>query len=239
MLNIGFLVAVFFNVATPLCVALALVGAVFYFRGKNWLAALMLGLSMLAQENSAIVIAPLVLWLGWKKQWRSAFILMLSMVPWTIWQAALWWKYGTLPMFMSSGHFEAPFAGMIAQIASFRLPGGFIGNLRELSVYPFMAFVIALLVVSIAEMKKKPSELNLILIVHAVAGICFNNEQIWSSTITSPSRALATVFPFIVLGYARERSAGFRLLVIACLLLTLMGIFRILVLPVHPFSVTQ
>ena len=239
MLNIGFLVAVFFDVATPLCIALAVAGTYFHFREKPCKAAIMLALAMLAQENAAIVIAPLVLWLGWKKQWRSAFMIALSMLPWTIWQAALWQKYGTLPMFMSSGHFELPFMGMISQIASLHLPGGLIGNLRELSVYPFMAFVVALLIVGIAEMKKKPSELNLLLIVHALAGICFNNEQIWSSTITSPARALATVFPFIILCYARERSAGLRLLIVACIFLTLMGLLRIFLLPIHPFYVTQ
>jgi hypothetical protein len=239
MLNIGFLIAFFFNVATPLCIGLAVAGAYFYFREMPWPAALMLSLAMLAQENAAIVIAPLCLWLVWQKEWRAAFVIATSMVPWAVWQAILWNKYGMLPMSMSGGHFTIPFVGMISQVASFRLPGGFIGNLREPSVYPFMAFVLALLVVGIGEMKKKPSELNLLLIIHGLAGVCFNQEQIWSSTITSPARALATVFPFIVLCYARERSKGLRFLIAACALLALMGIVRILLLPVHPFYITQ
>lgn len=238
-LNIGFLIAVFYDVTTPLCVGLTVAGAYFYYREMLWPAALMLALAMTAQENAALVIGGLCLWSAWKRNLRGALVVAASMLPWAIWQAALWRHYGKLPMLMSGGHFAPPFFGMLSQVASLSLPGGFIGNLRELSVYPFMGFVVLLLAVGIAEMRKKPSAFSLLLIVHALAAVCFNKEQIWNSTITSPARALATVFPFIVVCFAREKSAGLRLLLIACTLLTLMGVFRILLLPAHPFYVTQ
>jgi hypothetical protein len=68
-------------------------------------------------------------------------------------------------------------------------------------------------------------------------GICFNKEQIWGSTITSSARALAGVFPFLVVCYARERTIRLRILVVLSVLLTLMGIARILLMPSHPFYV--
>lgn len=234
-LNIGFLVAVFFCAATPLCVALAVAGVYFHSRKKIWAASLALALGMLAQENVALVAGTLCLWLAWERNLRGAFVVALSILPWTIWQGVLWSKYGTPPVLMSAGHFTLPFFGMISQTASLSLPGGFIGNLRELNVFPFMGFVLALLAVGVWEMKKKPSFLNLLLVMHALAGVCFNSEQIWGSTITSPARALATIFPFVFLYHAREKSMGSRLLIAICVLLTLMGIFRILFLPVHPF----
>jgi hypothetical protein len=138
---------------------------------------------------------------------------------------------------MSGYHFRLPLSGMISQIASLHLPGEWLANLRELSVYPFMLFVLLLLIVSAFEMKKRPSEFMLVLLLHALVGICFNKEQIWGSTITSPARALAGVFPFLLVCYARERSLGLRILLGIGLILTLMGIARILLMPPHPFYV--
>jgi hypothetical protein len=239
-LNIGFMVAVFYDLATPLCVALTVAGAYFFFKRKSrWGAAVALGLAMLAQENAVLVIGGLCLWLVWEKDIRGAATIAASMAPWAIWQAALWQHYGTLPALMSGGHFTPPFFGMISQTMSLSLPGGLLNNMRELSVYPFMALVIVLLGVGLHQLKTKPSALNLLLVIHALAGICFNHQQIWSSTITSPARALATVFPFIVMTHAREKSTGTRLLVAICILLAAMGILRILFLPEHPFYVTQ
>ncbi len=238
-LNIGFLIAVFYDVATPLCIALTVGGAYLHDRDMPWAAAAALSLAMLAQENALLVIGGFCLWLAWRRNLRGAFAIATSILPWAIWQVLLWQRYGRLPLFMSSGHFDLPFLGMIKQIAALSLPGDAIGNMRELSVYPFMLFVIVLLIVSISKMRKKPSALNLLLIAHALAGICFNQEQIWSSTITSSARALATVFPFIVIAYAREKSPGTRLLLVICILLSLMGVLRILLLPVHPFYITQ
>jgi hypothetical protein len=223
MLNIGFLIAFFFNVSTPLCVSLAAAGVYFYFREKIWLAALALARGMLAQETVALVAGPLALWLALRKNTRDAFAVLLSALPWAIWQAVLWRQHGQLPMLMSGGHFSPPFVGMVSHFASFELPGDLIGNLRELSVYPFMVFVLALLAVGIWEMKKKASFLNLALIAHGFVGVCFNSEQIWGSTITSPARTLATVFPLIILCHAREKSMGVRLLVVGCIVLTLNG----------------
>ncbi len=238
-LNIGFLVAVFYDVATPLCVGLTVGGAHFYYREKLRAAAGMLALAMLAQENALLVIAGFGMWLAWKRNWLGALTIAAAAVPWALWQALLWHRYGMLPVLMSSGHFQLPFLGMASHIISLDLPGGLVANLRELSVYPFMAFIIALLAVSILEMRKRPSELGFMLLMHALAGICFNQEQIWSSTITSPARALATVFPFLLLCYARRRSSALRLLIVISILLSLMGIARILLLPVHPYFVTQ
>ena len=237
-LNIGFLIAVFYDVATPVCVGLIVCAAYFYARERLWLAASMLALSMLAQENAAIVLAALCAWLVWKKNLRGAFTLATAVLPWAAWQVFLWGRYGDLPLIMSGNHFRLPFAGMISQITSLRLPGGLIASLRELSVYPMMIFVLALLIVSIFEMKKRPSVFMLVLLFHALVGISFNKEQIWSSTITSSARALASVFPFLLVCYVRERSAGLRLLIILSAILVLIGIARILLMPSHPFYVT-
>lgn len=237
-LNIGFLIAVFYDVATPLCVGFLVAGVYFYVREKMWLAASMLALSMLAQENAGIVLATLAAWLVWKKNWRGAFTLGTAVLPWAAWQAFLWSRYGDLPLVMSGNHFRLPFVGMISQIASMRLHGGLTANLRELSVYPMMIFVVVLLIVSISEMSKRPSVFALVLLFHALVGISFNKEQIWSSAITSPARALASVFPFLLVCYARERSAGLRLLIILSAVLALLGIARILLMPSHPFYVT-
>ncbi len=237
-LNIGFLIAVFYDVATPLCIGLTVGTAYFYSRQKLWLASVMMALSLLTQENGSIVLAALCLWLILKKNWRGAFILGAAIAPWALWQTVLWRVYGDFTPLMSGNHFRLPFFGMISQIAAFRLPGGWIANLRELSVYPFMAFVMSLLVVSALEMRKRPSDFMLVLLLHALVGICFNKEQIWSSAITSPARALAGVFPFLLICYSRERSVGLRLLIIMSAILTLMGVARLLLMPPHPFYVT-
>lgn len=238
-LNIGFLIAFFYDVATPLCIGLVVVAAYFYSRERLWLASAMLALSLLAQENGSIVLAALCAWLAWKRNWRGAFTLATAVVPWALWQVVLWRSYGYLPALMSGRHLSLPFIGMASQVASFSLPGGWIGNLRELSVYPFMLFVLLLLVVSAFELKKRPSDVMLVLLFHALVGICFNKEQIWGSTITSPARTLAGVFPFLVLCYSHERTRGLRTLLILSAILTLMGIVRILLMPPHPFYVTQ
>ncbi|MBI5117648.1 hypothetical protein HZA56_14315 [Candidatus Poribacteria bacterium] len=238
MLNIGYLIAVFYDVATPVCVGLIVAASYFFSRRNLWATSAMMALSLLAQENGSVVLAALCLWLALKKQWRGAFTLSTAILPWTAWQVFLWRRYDASPLVMSGNHLRMPFTGMLSQIASLKLPGDWAGNLRELSVYPFMAFVLVLLIVSIHETKKRPSDFMLVLLLHAFVGVCFNREQVWGSTITSPARALAGVFPFLILCYSRERSAGLRILVILSGLLTLMGIVRILLMPSHPFYIT-
>ncbi|RJP75158.1 MAG: hypothetical protein C4532_01030 [Candidatus Abyssobacteria bacterium SURF_17] len=237
-LNIGFLIAVFYDVATPLCIGLVAVAAYFYSREMLWPASALLGLSLLAQENGLIAVAALAAWLMGKKNIRGALIISASLLPWALWQVLLLKRFGQLPMQMSGHHLEMPFVGMISQLASLKLPGDWRGNLRELSVYPFMLFVVMLLVVSAIELRKRPSDYTFVLLLHALVGICFNNEQIWSSTITSPGRALAGVFPFLVLCYAHGRSRGLRALLILSGILTLMGVLRIFLMQPHPFYVT-
>ncbi len=237
-LNIGFLIAFFYDLATPLCIGLVVAGAYFYKRERWWLAAAMLALSLLAQENGAVVVAALCLWLGWKRKWRGAFTLGTAFIPWLAWQLVIWRLYGGLPLVMSGNHLRFPFVGMISYIVSFELSANWIASLRELSVFPFMLFVIILLVASAIETARRPSDVMLVVLLHAFIGICFNEEQIWSSTITSPARALAGVFPFIILCYANQRSRTLRLVMIFCVILALVGIARILLMPPHPYHVT-
>ncbi len=237
-LNIGFLIAVFYDVATPLCVGLITASFYFYERGRLWAAAAMLALSLLTQENGAAVVASFCVLLAWRRNWRGAIIVSSSVVPWLLWQAILWRRYGDFPLWMSGHHFTLPFVGMVSQLAAFNLSGDMMADLRHLSVYPFMFFVVLLLIVSAMGLKRRPADLVFILFVHAVVGICFNREQIWSSTVTSPARALAGVFPFLVVYYSRERSRRMSLLMLLCALLAAMGVVRILLMPSHPFYVT-
>ncbi|GAB4344745.1 MAG: hypothetical protein Kow0099_24380 [Candidatus Abyssubacteria bacterium] len=237
-LNIGFLVAFFYDIATPLCIGLVVAGAYFYSREQWWPASVMLALSLLAQENGAVVVAALCLWLAWKRRWNSALILGAAFIPWLAWQMIIWRLYGGLPLLMSGNHLRLPFVGMASYIASFEVSSDWTALLREASVFPFMLFVIVLLLISAREMLKRPSDIMLVIFAHAFIGICFNSEQIWSSTISSPARALAGVFPFIILAYANRRSRSLQLMILFCAFLTLMGIARILLMPPHPFYVT-
>jgi hypothetical protein len=86
-------------------------------------------------------------------------------------------------------------------------------------------------------MKRKPDAFMLVLLVHGLIGVSFNREQIWSSTITSSARALAVVFPLLLICYARNRSRAIAVLLLLSVLLSAMGIARILLMPPHPFSV--
>lgn len=237
-LNVGFLVAVFYDVATPLCVALIVAAAYFYWRDRMWLASLMMALSLLAQENGGVVLVALGAWLLARKELKKALILGLSVAPWAAWQIILWARYGHLPFIMSGNHLRPPFMGMISQLSSQALSGNWVNLLRELSVYPMMLFVLALLAVSAIEMKKNPSPFMLVLLVHGLIGVCFNREQIWSSTISSSARALAGVFPFLVICCGQTRSRRMLALIALSALLTALGILRIFLMPPHPFIIS-
>ncbi|RJP17298.1 MAG: hypothetical protein C4520_17065 [Candidatus Abyssobacteria bacterium SURF_5] len=237
-LNIGFLVAVFYDVATPLCISLVVASIYFLVRERLWLASAMMALSLLTQENGAIVLAVVTGWLLAQRNLRGAIVFSCSVVPWTVWQLFLWLREGKLPFIMSGNHFRPPFAGMISYISAFEWAGDWQHMLRDASVFPMMLFVTVLLVVSVFEMKRNPQVFTLLLVVHALVGVCFNKEQIWSSTISSPARALAGVFPFLVICYAQNPSRRLLLLIVLSVLLSLMGIARILLMPSHPYFVT-
>jgi hypothetical protein len=237
-LNVGFLIAVFYDVATPLCVALMVAAAYFFVQKHFWATAAMMALSLLTQENGMVLLAALAGWRLYKKDLKGTIILGLAVAPWAIWQGILWARYGDFAFIMSGNHFRLPLEGMIQQLSSLKLTGSWRDNLRELSVYPMMLFVIGLLIISTLEMRKKPDVFMFVLLLHGIVGISFNREQVWSSTITSSARALAGVFPFLVICYAQNRSRRMLVLVVLSALLTGIGIARIFLMPAHPFSIT-
>jgi hypothetical protein len=83
----------------PIAVALGL-WAVVSAREERWVrAAVLLACAMLVRENAAVVMVGLILWNVASVKRKGAAILAASIVPVAAWHAAVWSRFGTLPLF--------------------------------------------------------------------------------------------------------------------------------------------
>src|SRR3989344_7707410 len=115
-LNPAALVGILFSLTEPLSLFFI---TLFLFLWKrngermNILQVLALALALLARETTLFLILPLAFFCILKKEWRNAFLSLLSLLPFFLWTLFLTNRFGELPFDTSAGMLNIPFSGPI------------------------------------------------------------------------------------------------------------------------------
>ena len=110
--------------------------------------------------------------------------------------------------------------------------------LRQLNVFPFMLFVLITLIISGIQLFHEKTLYAWLVFFHCVFALCLSYQHIWAHTITSPTRVLCGIFPFLFLLYVHSsKKRLLSLLIMGSWLLTIMGLLRFAYLPQHPYFI--
>jgi hypothetical protein len=234
-LGIGNIIALQYDLTTPLYLCLILIGIYFYEEKKIVSTALFFSLALLTRETTGLIILVFLIYEFFGKRHKNSIVIALSFIPFLILQFVLYRRLGEIVILGSSGHLTLPFAGIIQKIGSINLSGGGIKHiLREISVIPYFCFVMLVLAVSMSKLLKNKNVYNWNLFIQAFISIflCF---PLWEE-FAAITRTTFAIFPFIILSYAKDRDKLSKYLFIGAGLLTIAAIIRILFIsPAHPY----
>ncbi|MCX7919826.1 MAG: hypothetical protein N3A72_09535 [bacterium] len=241
-LNVGFIIGTLYDLGTPVAITLIVVGLYYLKRDNVRLTSIFFALSLLTMENALLFIGASLGYFMYKKEWNKTGYILVSIIPWVVWQLVLWRQFGVIPILSSTGAFGLPFIGIIQQII-FLLHQEYSGIhdwFRKTNVIWMIAFVVLGLIVSGYQFSKKKDIISWFLLVHVIFGLCLSHSIIWRHTLTSPARVLAGVFPLIILGYSQDnKNLSWRILLYFAWFLTLLGILRVFLLPQHPYLISR
>lgn len=233
-LGIGNIVALQYNLTTPLFLCLILIGIYFYEEKKTVSTALFFSLALLTREIAGLIILVFLMYEFFKKRYKNSFVIILSFIPFVILQFFLYQRLGKIPLLGSSGHLVLPFAGILQKLSSINLRGDFKHILREISVIPYFCFVMLVLAVSAIKLLRNKNIYNWNLFIQAFISI-FICWEIWEA-LAAATRITFAIFPFMILSYAKDRDKLSKYLFILAGLLTAAAIIRILFIsPVHGY----
>ena len=234
-LGIGNIMALQYDLTSPLCICLILGGICFYEAKKIGSTAIFFSLALLTRETAGLIILVFLMYEFFEKRYKNSFVIILSFVPFILLQFFLYQRLGEIPLLGSSGHLSLPFAGIIQKISSINLSGGGIKHiLREISVIPYFCFVMLVLAVTAIKLSRNRNIYNWNLFIQAFVSLfmCFS---IWEA-LAAATRVTFTIFPFMILSYAKDRDKLSKYLFIGAGLLTIAAVIRILFIsPVHPY----
>ena len=239
-LNLGFILGTLYDLGTPLAISLMVVGLYFCKREKVGLCSLFLACSLLTMENAILVIVPLFLYFIWKKAVQKSIFMLISMVPWLLWQLILWNHFRVIPILSSAGVLTLPFYGMAQQLFDIisHHYSSWTELLRQTNIVWMMLFVLVSLVISVALFSKYKDLFSLLVAGQALFGVLLSQPMIWAHTITSPARVLCGIFPWLILVYIQNLTNKWtHFLICFSWFLSLLGIFRVFVLPYHSYFI--
>jgi hypothetical protein len=240
-INLGFIFGTLFDLGTSVAISLIVISLYYLKQNKIRLTSIFLALSLLTMENAILIIGALILYCIYKKEWKKTGYMLVSIIPWLLWQVVLWKQFGVIPILSSSGVLGFPFMGMEIPII-YLLHQNYSGIkdiLRNTNVVWMMLFIIMSLIVSAYQYSKSKDMFSWMILVHAIFGICLSHTFIWSHTITSPARVLSGIFPLVILTYSQNQADKLsKILYYFTWFLALLGIIRIFLLPTHPFFIT-
>ncbi|MCK4859048.1 MAG: hypothetical protein KAS87_00630 [Candidatus Omnitrophica bacterium] len=233
-LGIGNIIALQYDLTTPLYLCLILIGIYFYEEKKTTLTALFFSLALLTREIAGLIILVFLIYEFFGKRYKNSLVIALSFIPFILLQFFLYQRLGKIPFLGSSGHLTLPFAGIMQHISNINLSGGIKHILREISVIPYFCFVMLVLAVSAIKLSRNRNIYKWNLFIQAFVSIflCF---PIWEE-FAAITRTTFAIFPFMILSYAKDRDKFSKYLFIGAVLLTIAAIIRILfICPTHSY----
>ncbi|MBE9242293.1 hypothetical protein IQ217_16505 [Synechocystis salina LEGE 00031] len=111
---------------------------------KWWLVPFLLALGLLTRETTLIIWLAIALTLGQKRQWRSMGVLLLSLLPLTLWLGYIHGRQ--LPGGSGTGNFGWPLVGIGEKFQNLIQTGLTANNLYEAFLWFLLLFTLALLV---------------------------------------------------------------------------------------------
>ncbi len=233
-LGIGNIIALQYDLTTPLYLCLILIGIYFYEEKKIVSTALFFSLALLTRETTGLIILIFLIYEFFGKRYKNSIVIALSFIPFIVLQFVLYQRLGEIVILGSSGHLTLPFAGIVQHINNINLNGGIKAIIREISVIPYFCFMMLVLVVSAIKLSRNRSIYNWNLFVQAFISI-FIYLEIWKA-FASITRTTFAIFPFMILSYAKDRDKLSKYLFIGAVLLTIATIIRILFIsPIHGY----
>lgn len=114
---VGSLMAFSRNLTEPLMALLAIGGVIAWQRRRAALAAIWLGLAMLAKEIALLFVLGLVCHTLSQRRYRPLAWLGASLLPWLAWQGALYRQFGVLPWRAGPSLESVPLWGILGQLS--------------------------------------------------------------------------------------------------------------------------
>ncbi|MBE9176288.1 hypothetical protein IQ225_14980 [Synechocystis salina LEGE 06155] len=111
---------------------------------KWWLVPFLLAWGLLTRETTLIIWLAIALALVQKRQWRSMGVLLLSLLPLTLWLGYIRWRQ--LPGGSGTGNFGWPLVGIGEKVQNLIQTGLTANNIYEAFLWFLLLFTLALLV---------------------------------------------------------------------------------------------
>jgi hypothetical protein len=209
----GFVQSLFTGLPESIAAAGMLTTVWLILKSRIALGALCLAATLLVRETGAILVVAMVLWLwGARREWRSGFIIGLSVAPLLAWRAYVAWRLfpvsGWDGFFFSPGNIGMPFKGIVdlwATIArgeyySWHPPLAAAGK-----VYPLV--LVAALIASLALLWKRRDGLSAAAVAYSLLALSLDYQHVWLH-VGSAERVSFDVFVLLLAGFAAlEREA--------------------------------
>jgi len=237
-LSAGNVLAVVYDLTSPLCLAFAAAAMWCQLRRRIVPCAVFYALAIMTRESAVLLIAPAVLYEWWGRRWRDGLIVGLSVVPMVIWQAVLTPILGCIPWLASTGKGGVPLAGVYGAI---RLLDGSHGAKALIrTAGPLAMFVMAMwgTVLAIRRLWGGASLFALGMCGQGLLAVLMGVPQ-WDSFLGA-TRILSAVFLFAVLMHAEQPRVATRWLLVAAAALSVTPLVRVLWFsPVWPYDVVH
>ncbi len=203
----GFIQSLYVGLPESIAAAGLLTAVWLMLRSRVALAALCLAATLLVRETGAIFVVVMVLWLwGVRRDWRTGFIIGLSVAPLVAWRAYVTWRLfpvsGWDGFFFSPGNIGMPFKGIVdlwATIArgeyySFHPPLAAAGR-----IYPLV--LAAALIASLALLWKRRDGLGAAAVAYSLLALSLDYQHVWLH-VGSAERVSFDVFVLLLAGFA-------------------------------------
>jgi hypothetical protein len=203
----GFIQSLFTGLPESLAAAGVLTDVWMLLRSRVALAALCLAAALLVRETGVIFVVVLVVWL-WavRREWRTGFVIGLSVAPLVAWRAYVTWRLFPLNgwdgFFFSPGNVGVPFAGILGMWASIA-KGTYYPWHPPLAasgkIYPLV--LVAALVVSLVLLWKRRDGLSAAAVAYSLLALSLDYQHVWLH-VGSAERVSFDVFVLLLAGFA-------------------------------------
>jgi hypothetical protein len=217
--------------------ALSLAGLVLCLRQHIGWAALALAAALLTREVAILFVVPLLAAEIGARRLRRALALVLTVVPYLVWQAVLWRTFGQAAAGTSEANFGLPFMGIRAVVAAAHQTSLRNALVHQGSVLALAVLVCLAVAVAAVHTWRRYDVILGGVLAHGAAALVAA-PLIWIA-YASAARVFGGLFPLTVFAFTRHRTPAFALLLGGIVLLTLFTFVRLVAIsPTLPYYVT-
>ena len=193
-----------------------------------------LALATLARETTIFLIGLIFIYELFRNKWRDSGLILLSVVPFIIWEIFLILRLKEISLLTGSGMFSLPFEGPIILFHNITL-GLDVYSLSALSL--LFLFIIPLFIHEISESLSGNKNNPLLFILFGLTVIMLSlDAHIWG-VITSVGRVITPLYPVYALVAIKNDTGIFRALSTMLIVISVITALGISAVP-HPFTIS-